>query len=149
IEEVGRRAKVVGKAAEPFEKKDIDGKAVRLADLKGKVVVLDFWYRGCGWGIKAMPQINGLAEDFKGKPVAIFGMNTDREEEDAKFVIEKMGLKYPTLKAIGLPQKFGVQGFPTLIVIDQQGKVHDLHVGYTPTLRQDVGRQIKALLEKK
>jgi hypothetical protein len=81
--------------------------------------------------------------------VAIFGMNTDRNEEDARFVSEKMGLKYPTLKAIGLPEKFGVRGFPTLIVIDQQGKVHDLHVGYTPTLRQDIGRQIKALLEKK
>ena len=47
------------------------------------------------------------------------------------------------------PEKFGVQGFPTLIVIDPQGKVHDIHVGYTPTLREDVGRQIKALLEKK
>lgn len=143
------RANVVGKAAEAFETTDIDGKPVKLADLKGKVVVLDFWYRGCGWCVKAMPQMNGLAEDFQGKPVAIFGMNTDEKEEDARFVIEKMGLKYPTLKAIGLPEKFGVRGFPTLIVIDQQGKVHDLHVGYTPTLREDVGRQIQALLEKK
>jgi peroxiredoxin len=149
IEEIARRAKVVGKPAAAFETKDMDGKPVKLADLKGKVVVLDFWYRGCGWCIKAMPQMNALAEDFKGKPVAIFGMNTDPREEDARFVIEKMALKYPTLKAIGLPEKFGVQGFPTLIVIDQQGKVHDLHVGYTPTLRQDVGRQIKALLQKK
>jgi peroxiredoxin len=149
MEEAGRRAKVVGKAAEPFETKDIDGKAVKLADLKGKVVVLDFWYRGCGWCVKAMPQMNGLADDFNGKPVAIFGMNTDAKEEDARFVIEKMGLKYPTLKATGLPEKFGVQGFPTLIVIDQEGKVHDMHVGYTPTLREDVGRQIKALLAKK
>ncbi len=96
-----------------------------------------------------MPQMNGLAEDFAGKPVAIFGMNTDMNEEDARFVIEKMGLKYPTLKATGLPEKFGVQGFPTLIVIDQQGKVHDIHVGYTATLREDVGHQIKGLLEKK
>jgi peroxiredoxin len=149
IEEAARRAKVVGKAAEAFETKDLDGQAVRLADLKGKVVVLDFWYRGCGWCIKAMPQVNGLAEDFRGEPVAVFGMNTDAKEEDARFVIAKMGLKYPTLKAAGLPEKFGVQGFPTLIVIDQQGKVHDLHVGYTPTLREDVGRQIKALLKKK
>jgi thiol-disulfide isomerase/thioredoxin len=148
VEDAARREKVVGKPAEAFDTTDIDGKRVKLVDLKGKVVVLDFWYRGCGWCIKAMPQMNGLAEDFRGKPVAIFGMNTDRKEEDARFVIEKMALKYPTLKAIGLPEKFGVQGFPTLIVIDQQGKVHDMHVGYTATLRQDVGRQIKALLEK-
>jgi thiol-disulfide isomerase/thioredoxin len=149
IEGAARREKVVGKQAEAFDTKDIDGKSVKLTELKGKVVVLDFWYRGCGWCIKAMPQMNGLAEDFAGKPVAIFGMNTDRNEEDARFVIEKMGLKYPTLKATGLPEKFGVQGFPTLIVIDQEGKVHDMHVGYTSTLREDVGRQIKSLLEKR
>jgi peroxiredoxin len=149
VEDAARRAKVVGQPAAAFETTDIDGKKVALADLKGKVVVLDFWYRGCGWCIKAMPQMNGLAEDFAGQPVAVFGMNTDRDEADARFVIEKMGLKYPTLKATGLPEKFGVQGFPTLIVIDPAGNVHDMHVGYTATLREDVGRQIRGLLEKK
>jgi peroxiredoxin len=149
VEGAERRAKVMGKPAAEFETTDIDGKKVKLTDLRGQVVVLDFWYRGCGWCIKAMPQINQLADDFAGKPVAIFGMNTDRNAEDAKFVIEKMGLKYPTLKAEGLPEKFGVQGFPTLIVIDPQGKVHDVHVGYTPTLREDVGRVIRELLAKK
>jgi peroxiredoxin len=144
-----RRAKFLGKPAADFETTDIDGKKVKLADLRGQVVVLDFWYRGCGWCIKAMPQMNQLAEDFAGKPVAIFGMNTDRNEADAKFVIEKMALKYPTLKAEGQPERFGVQGFPTLIVIDQQGRVHDIHVGYSPTLREEVGKQIRDLLASK
>jgi len=142
------RAKIMGKPAAEFDTTTIEGKKVKLTDLRGHVVVLDFWYRGCGWCIKAMPQINQLADDFAGKPVMIFGMNTDRNEEDARFVIDKMGLKYPTLKAEGLPEKFGVSGFPTLIIIDQRGKVHDIHVGYTSTLREDVGRQIKGLLDK-
>jgi thiol-disulfide isomerase/thioredoxin len=149
LESARRRAKVLGKPAADFETTAIDGKKVKLADLRGRVVVLDFWYRGCGWCIKAMPQMNQLAEDFAGKPVDIFGMNTDRKEEDAKLVIEKMALRYPTLKAEGLPEKFGVQGFPTLIVIDQQGRVHDVHVGYSPTLRDDVGKQIRDLLARK
>lgn len=149
LEDAQKRAKFLGKPASEFETTDIDGKKVKLADLRGKVVVLDFWYRGCGWCVKAMPQMNQLAEDFAGKPVAIFGMNTDRNEADAKFVIEKMGLKYPTLKAQGQPEKFGVQGFPTLIVIDQQGRVLDIHVGYSPTLRDDVGKQIRDLLASK
>lgn len=144
-----RRAKIVGKPAAEFEINDITGKKVRLADLKGQVVVLDFWYRGCGWCIKAMPQLNQLVDDFAGKPVAIFGMNTDSNEADARFVIEQMALKYPTLKAEGLPERFGVQGFPTLIVIDQQGKVHDIHVGYSPTLREELTTVIQGLLAKK
>jgi thiol-disulfide isomerase/thioredoxin len=149
LDDAERRAKHMGQPAHPFDTTDLDGKKVRLADLRGKVVVLDFWYRGCGWCVKAMPQMNQLADDFAGKPVAILGMNTDRKEEDARFVIDKMGLKYPTLKAEGLPAKFGVQGFPTLIVIDQEGKVHDIHVGYSPTLRDDVGKVIRGLLDRK
>lgn len=149
LAEAERRAEHLGKAAEDFETTDIDDKKIKLSDLRGQVVVLDFWYRGCGWCIKAMPQMNQLAADFEGQPVRIFGMNTDQNVEDAKFVIDKMGLKYTTLKAEGLPQKFGVQGFPTLIIIDQQGKIADIHVGYTPTLRDDVGKQIRELLAAK
>jgi thiol-disulfide isomerase/thioredoxin len=148
LEQAANLAKIKGKPAADFDTRDIDGKPVKLADLKGKVVVLDFWYRGCGWCIKAMPQMNQLADDFAGKPVAIFGMNTDREEKDARFVIEKMALKYPTLKGKDLDKRFGVQGFPTLIIIDQQGNVHDIHVGYSPNLREEVGKQIRALLTK-
>jgi peroxiredoxin len=141
-----RRAKLIGQPAPEFETTDLNGTRVRLADLRGQVVVLDFWYRGCGWCIKAMPQINQLAADFVRQPVAIFGMNTDREEADARFVVDKMELKHPTLKAEGLPQKFGVQGFPTLLVIDKQGIVRDMHVGYSPTLRDEVARTIQHLL---
>jgi thiol-disulfide isomerase/thioredoxin len=144
-----RRAEVVGQPAAEWETKDLDGKPHALKEYRGKVVVLDFWYRGCGWCIRAMPQINQLADDFKGQPVAILGMNTDREEKDAKFVVEAMALKYPNLKAEGLPQKYGVQGFPTLILIGPDGTVRDLHVGYSPTLREEVAKEIKALLSAK
>jgi hypothetical protein len=57
-----------------------------------------------------------------------------------------MALKYPTLKAEKQPEKFSVRGFPTLIIIDPKGRVHDVHVGYSPTLRKDVGKQIQELL---
>ena len=47
----------VGDKAPAFSLEDQQGKTVKLADFKGKVIVLDFWYRGCGWCIMAMPQI--------------------------------------------------------------------------------------------
>ena len=107
-----RRADVVGKPAADWELQGLDGKTHALAEYRGKVVVLDFWYRGCGWCIKAMPQLNALAEQFEGRPVAVLGMNTDRNEADAKFVADAMGLKYATLRAEGIPEKYGVQGVP-------------------------------------
>ena len=145
-ESAKKRAEVIGKPAADWSLQGIDGKTHALADYRGKVVVLDFWYRGCGWCIKAMPQMNALADQFAGRPVAVLGMNTDSNEDDAKFVIDAMGLKYGTLRAKGVPEKYGVQGFPTLIIIDGEGKVRDVHVGYSPTLRTDVAKVIEGLL---
>jgi thioredoxin-related protein len=78
--------------------------------------------------------------------VAVIGMNTDSKEEDAQFVIDKMALNYPTLKATGLPEKYNVRGFPTLVILDQEGVIRDFHVGYSPKLKQDVIESIDKLL---
>jgi thiol-disulfide isomerase/thioredoxin len=149
IEEAKNRSAVLGHAAADWETKDLEGKSHSLKGYRGKVVILDFWYRGCGWCIRAMPQIKELAEDFKGQPVAVLGMNTDRDEKDAKFVVDEMKLNYPVLKAQGVPEKYHVRGFPTLIIIDQEGKVADIHVGYSPTLREEVSKSVKGLLARK
>ena len=144
----GRFNAIMNQPSPDWAASDINGKAVALADYKGKVVVMDFWYRGCGWCMYAMPQVRQLAEDFKDKNVVVLGMNTDREEKDARFVIDAMQLKYPTIKAEGIPAKYGIQGFPTLIIIDQAGVVRDVHVGYSPTLRKDIGKKVEQLLQQ-
>ncbi len=148
-ESAKHRAAVLGTVAPEWETKDLDGKTHALKGYRGKVVILDFWSRGCGWCVEAMPQVKQLAEEFKNEPVAILGMNTDTDESDAKFVIKVMELNYPSLKAEGLPEKYQVQGFPTLIIVDQAGKVADIHVGYSPTLRDEVAKGIRSLLAKK
>jgi peroxiredoxin len=147
-EEAKNRSAVLGKPAADWETKDLEGKTHSLKGYKGNVVILDFWYRGCGWCIRAMPQMKELAEDFKGQPVVVLGMNTDRDEKDAKFVVDEMKLNYPVLKAEGLPEKYHVRGFPTLIIVDPTGKVADVHVGYSPTLREEVAKAVKRLLAR-
>lgn len=149
VEEAKNRAAVLGSESADWETKDLEGKAHSLKGYRGKVVILDFWYRGCGWCIRAMPQMKQLADDFKTEPVAVLGMNTDQVEKDAQFVVDEMKLNYPTLKATGVPEKYHVRGFPTLVIIDQDGKIADIHVGYSPTLREDVSQSVKKLLSRK
>jgi len=55
-EEAKRIAAVVGQPAPDFSANDLEGRPHKLSDYRGKVVLLDFWYRGCGWCIRAMPQ---------------------------------------------------------------------------------------------
>jgi peroxiredoxin len=140
------RAARIGKPAPDFETSDMDGNKVRLKDLRGKVVVLDFWYRGCGACLRSMPEINQIAADFADQPVAIYGMNTDQDPADAQAVIHALSLSYPSLRARDLEKQFGVELFPTPIVIDRQGIVRDIHIGFSANLPQDLGRQSRQLL---
>jgi thiol-disulfide isomerase/thioredoxin len=140
-------AQVLNHPAGDWSLEDLAGKTHSLADYRGKVVLLDFWYRGCGWCMRAMPQVKQVVSDFKNEPVVVLGMNTDRDKADAQFVVDKMQLNYEILRADqSVPQKYGVQGYPTLIIIDQQGIVRDVHVGYSPDLREKVEKVVRKLL---
>ncbi|MGH7172464.1 MAG: TlpA family protein disulfide reductase, partial [Gemmataceae bacterium] len=128
---------------------DLDGKNVTLADFKSKILVLDYWYRGCFWCVRSMPQLNELAEHYKGKPVAILGMNIDADEADARFVIRKMGLKYATLKAGSTRKDYGVAAFPTILILNDKGVVCDFHIGYAPDLKEILIKKIDKLLNER
>lgn len=156
-EDAKRRAEIIGKPVPTWEAKDFNGKAYSSESLRGKVVILDFWYRGCLWCVRAMPQVNQLAADFKNNDnVVILGVNIDEDPADARFVIRQAKLTYPNLE---FKQKLEGDskihpllhcnfGYPTLLVIDQQGKVIDIHAGYSPTLRKDVAESVRKVLGK-
>jgi thiol-disulfide isomerase/thioredoxin len=141
------RADLLGQPSPLWQAVDLSGHRHSLKDYKGKVVVLDFWHRGCGWCIRSMPQVKQIAEEFLGRPVVVLGMSTDRDEKDARLVVSKLKLSYPILKAEALPAKYMIPGFPTLLILDQKGVVHDMYVGYSPTLGKDVSAVIEELLE--
>ena len=97
------QAAVIGKPAPDWEFADLAGQRHSLKELHGKVVVLDFWYRGCGWCMRAMPQVKQLSADYAGKPVAIFGVNTDKDPKNAQVVADYIfSLPCPTLLT-GIP----------------------------------------------
>jgi peroxiredoxin len=145
-EDLQNRKALIGQPAEDFKTTDLNDKPQALADYRGKVVLLDFWYRGCGWCIRSMPALKKVAEHYQGQPVALLGMNTDHDLDNAKFVVDKLGLNYTNLKAEGLLEKFKVRGFPTMIIIDQTGKIRDVHVGWSATLEHDLIEKIDHLL---
>ncbi len=152
LESAEQFGKLLGQPSAAWETTDLEGNPRSLADYHGKVVLLDFWYRGCGWCIRAMPQIKQLANDFKDEPVVILGMNNDRDLEDANFVIDKMGLNYASLKngrEDGINEHYNITGWPTLVMLDGQGVVRSIHVGYSPNLREELGEKIRELLAEK
>jgi thiol-disulfide isomerase/thioredoxin len=147
LEAAKRRGSLLAAPSPEWQTTDLAGKPHALKDYRGKVVVLDFWFRGCGPCIAAMPQVKQLAEDFKNEPVVVLGMSADEDQKDAQFVADKLELTYPILNAKSIREQYQVQTMPTLIVIDQQGIVR--HVELDPRhLRDDIGRVVNDLLKQ-
>jgi thiol-disulfide isomerase/thioredoxin len=144
----GSNTAFLGKTVE-WKTTDLGGKNVTLADFKGKILVLEYWYRGCFWCVRSMPQLNELAEHYKGKPVTILGMNIDDDEADARFVIKKMNLQYATLKAGSTRKDYGVTAFPTILILNDKGAVCDFHIGYAPDLKETLINKIDKLLNER
>jgi len=152
-QEAVRWAEVIGRPAPDWELKDLEGKSHAMKDYRGKVVLLDFWYRNCVYCMRAMPQVNGVARHFKGKPVALLAMNIDQDPADARYIVDKLGITYPVLRAHEESEEWmrelPIFGFPTLVIIDRDGIVRDAHVGFSDTLGADVIKAVDALLDER
>jgi peroxiredoxin len=124
---------------------DGNGKNVSLSDLKGKVVLLDFWGTWCVWCIAAMPKIQNVYEEFKKQNVVIYGISC-REPENADPVsfARQKGIGYDVLlKGDEIAKLYNVTGFPTLYIIDKEGRVIQSEAGYYPELDKKLIELIK------
>lgn len=125
--------------APPFELAKVDGGTMSSADLKGKVVVVDFWATWCVDCIKEIPSYNDLYEKYKDKGVQFVGITVESGTlEDIKPKVAEFKMKYPVL--IGteqLYQDFGnSMGFPMTYVVTQNGKIHHGYLGVTPNKKK-------------
>ena len=78
------RIDLVGKPAPPIAGTDVDGKPVSLAELKGKVVLIDFWATWCPPCIAAIPNLKALSQKYQDRGLVIIGVNVDAMHEDIK-----------------------------------------------------------------
>jgi thiol-disulfide isomerase/thioredoxin len=130
-----------GAEAPDFTTYDLNGKAVRLSDYRGKVVILHFWCYWCGPCKAAIPRMQALARQYKRQGVVVLAAGTEDGREDfEKFVTGNLA-RYPDV--IWTHDKAGrgderasralydVSGTPTQFVIDRKGKVVQAVVGYS------------------
>ncbi len=150
LETAKKNAKIAGQLSPAWKATDLDGKEVSIEALRGQVVVIDFWFRQCNFCMRVMPQVEQAAEHFRQMhaPVQFFGASTDKEAADARHVADKLKLSYPVLRAGELAKAYGIGVFPTLLVIDQQGKVRGIFTGYSLTLREDILQCVSDLLNE-
>lgn len=111
--------------APDFELTDADGKKVKLSSLKGSVVVLDFWGTWCIPCKKASPELQKIVEDYKDKPVKVYGLAI-REASDEKPIAYMKDNHYTyglLLKGDDVAKTYKVKVFPSYFVIGKNGEI--------------------------
>lgn len=120
--------------APAFTLKDLDGKDVSLSDFKGKWVILDFWGTWCPWCIKGFPKLKETYATLK-PGLEVIGIDC-RESEDAwrkgvaKYELPWVNVYNPDNST--LLADYHVQGFPTKVIINPEGKIVNITVGENP-----------------
>ncbi len=145
--------KMINEAAVPFELKDLEGKAVKLGDYSGKVVVLDFWATWCGPCLSSFPGMKTLVEEYQKTPeVAFVFVNCWQDEENKEQVVKDFLGKnqYPFYVLMDTTNKvtsdFGVSGIPTKFVIDPKGRIKFKVIGFEGDTEKMV-QEVKIMLD--
>jgi peroxiredoxin len=125
-----------GQPAPDFTLKDIDGKAWKLSDLKGKkIVLIDFWATWCNICKREMPILQKVYQEYKPKGVEFFGIALDDADKikQIRKILEEKGVTYPIL--IDQDQKVATETYqlsgpiPYKLVVDLSGTIVYDHVG--------------------
>ena len=133
--------------AKDFELVAIDGRRVKLSDLKGKVVVLDFWATWCGPCVKSVPTLVQLYEKYRARGLEILSITVDEQADLYKIApfAKEYQIAYPVLLDAGAKELYNVKSFPTTIFIDRAGQVRYRDTGFsteTPRMWDTLVEQI-------
>ena len=136
-----------------FNLPDAEGKIIKMTNLKGKVLLLDFWFTGCANCILIQPWLKKIEERFKNDSICFVSISTDKDKnrwlksiKEGKYTTpgsinlftEGKGENHPIIK------HYCIMGYPTLILINKDGKLSATPIDP----RIDDGKQLISLIER-
>ena len=126
--------------------KDMNGNDVKLADYKGKVILLNIWATWCGPCQAEIPELVEAFNKYKDQGVVVLGVSLDDTAETLRAYAPKKQMNYPILlMGDEFDAAYGpILGVPISFFIARDGKISRKHFG--PVTKEDIDREIKALL---
>ena len=136
-----------GKKAPEFSLKSADGRTITLSELRGKVVLVNFWATWCGPCRAEMPGFEEAYKKLKSKGFEIVGISLDRQGwADVTPFLKNVRVTYPIVIGYqNLVEAYGnFDAIPTSFLIDKQGHIVEQHIGYMS--KEDLEKKVNSLL---
>ncbi len=127
-----------------------DGGQVRLTDLKGQVVMINFWATWCGPCRQEMPLLAQLQSKYEPLGFTLLGVNVEPDSQAAVAWLKDVPVTFPILfdTKNEVAGRFGVEGMPSTVFVDRSGHVRYVHRGYKPGDESKYADMIRSLVKE-
>jgi peroxiredoxin len=128
-----------------------NGQTVSLRDLRGQVVMINFWASWCGPCRQEMPLLEQIHQRYEPLGFTLLGVNVEQNSSDAKAFLKDRPVSFPILfdPDNGVSKLYDVVAMPSTVLIDRQGNVRYLHHGFKPGYENDYQDQIRVLVRER
>jgi cytochrome oxidase Cu insertion factor (SCO1/SenC/PrrC family) len=138
---------LIGKPVASFKLTDLNNKKWNSKELKGKVVVINFWFTSCEPCIKEMPLLNEVVAANKDNGVVFIAPAPENESQIKKF-LTKFKFDYNIIPSSSdYLDKLNIENFPTHLVIDKEGIIRQVFIGYSDDIKTKLQQEIDKVMQ--
>ena len=143
-------ATAVSGPAPDFTLKSQDGSNIKLSELRGQVVMVNFWASWCGPCRQEMPLLEQLYQRYQPMGFTLLGVNVEEDSAAANKILKEIPVSFPILydNKNSVSEHYQVRAMPSTFLIDRDGNIRYLHKGYQPGYEEDYQQQIRELVRE-
>ena len=136
--------------APDFTLKSTSGENIKLSELRGQVVLINFWASWCGPCRQEMPLLDQMYQKYSPLGFTLLGVNVEQDSADAQRMLKDTPVTFPILfdAQNQVSKLYDVTAMPSTVLVDRDGKVRFMHKGYQPGYEDEYQTQIRALVRE-
>ncbi|MBK8186996.1 MAG: TlpA family protein disulfide reductase [Cellvibrio sp.] len=141
---------VIADEAPDFTLPSNSGENLRLAELRGSVVMLNFWASWCGPCRQEMPLLDAMSQRYSAAGFVLLGIDVEEDNTDAKKIVKDLKISYPILfdTENKVSKLYSVETMPTTVMVDKKGKIRFINHGYKAGDENKYRDQIRELIKE-